>query len=561
MIDLAQWMPPQTATTITMVILSALLGACVFRGDHHRSQFRFFSQHGDWPSGVWLSRQLIWLPALLTMSLLVHSVWAAACVLVSLNPTWDVHWTVRIQSRREVTVITYSFCATLLAYVAAQAVSVCISSGILAAVVAVSLAGLLVGWSWLMKLGGVPWWWSVAPLAVSLFLASWLRTSHWLAERRGISGWVVPFLMVTIPVLLLSCAVPVYRVAEIWPMRAEPEVSYAAPANREGQKTVELYLRARDQYVEWLNATADDSATRHGNQQGDTITITDYFTDYVEANRETLELLIEANVRPECGSLSGHISRLCDLVHLLETNGLNLARDGKLDAAFQRYCETLVFLGRLQASATTHEVQWLHDGESTLYQRYIADWAGHPQQTSAVWTFNLRNVLRASSWPPYAWLSTTIRPPIPKHVASGIDAGSLMKARVAIDRINSIAHRRGICTLLELAAMRLEAGSYPEHLVPLDNHEPEIWRLDPFTGQPFRYRPHGFATGVGADGLGDNIMPGRESFGQASIRSHAPLAGRIHRPTCPGHISIRFICPSLPFMSCRNTAIGPQTEK
>ena len=73
--------------------------------------------------------------------------------------------------------------------------------------------------------------------------------------------------------------------------------------------------------------------------------------------------------------------------------------------------------------------------------------------------------------------------------------GSGLRGQLIIDRVNTLAHRRAICLTLELAAVRLEQGFYPSHLTQAGEIA-ALDRLDPFTGQPFPYRPEGFPSSL-----------------------------------------------------------------
>ncbi len=104
---------------------------------------------------------------------------------------------------------------TSLAFASGQVCSMFLRSGLLAAVCSVMLAGVLLGWAALMQILAIGWWWSVAPLAIALFAATWLRSTGWMLERKQWRAWLPPVLTVILPAASVLAMVPVYRVWEI----------------------------------------------------------------------------------------------------------------------------------------------------------------------------------------------------------------------------------------------------------------------------------------------------------------------------------------------------------
>lgn len=209
----------------------ALLGACTFHGDQERSQFRFFSERGISARRLWRGRQVFWGGIALAIAVLLfveqRILTATALAHERLDSveshrlevplSWfalkwgsDTSWQIAWDSRAAGHILW-----VLLAFGAGQLCSMFFRSGILAAVFGVLLAGALLAWAALMQLLQIGWWWSVAPLAIALFAATWLRSSGWILERRGIRAWLVPAAVLLIPLLALLAAVPCYRVCEI----------------------------------------------------------------------------------------------------------------------------------------------------------------------------------------------------------------------------------------------------------------------------------------------------------------------------------------------------------
>jgi hypothetical protein len=218
-------------------LVLALLGACTFHGDQQLMQFRFFAERGISAHAVWRGRQAFWgaAAALLAAVMLaahllmiftgvpglvdspVASPWVRPQFVLSwfavdIGPsgTPEYQWTIQWLSGLA------GFCVWVsLAFASGQFCSMFLRSGLLAAVCSVMLAGVLLGWAALMQVLAIGWWWSVAPLAIALFAATWLRSTGWMLERRHWRAWLPPVLTLVFPAASVLAMVPVYRVWEI----------------------------------------------------------------------------------------------------------------------------------------------------------------------------------------------------------------------------------------------------------------------------------------------------------------------------------------------------------
>jgi hypothetical protein len=88
-------------------------------------------------------------------------------------------------------------------------------SGILAAVFGGILTIPICGWAVTIAYFGLSWIWTVAPLVVALFAATWLRAPDWLLERGGWRAWRRPALAVALPAVAILVAIPFVRIYEI----------------------------------------------------------------------------------------------------------------------------------------------------------------------------------------------------------------------------------------------------------------------------------------------------------------------------------------------------------
>ncbi len=224
-------------------LLATLLGCGVFHGDQSGQQFRFFAQQGVSPGKIWWSRQLWGMAVLLV----------AGLAMLWLPVVWQTTASVnRVQSLDELASRTFLGITgrSLLpliwlgGYAVGQWASLWISRGLLA--YALGLATVLVASFWVvgMRTFGIPLWWSVWPLVLAFFVASWARRHDWLRERGTYRAWGKAWSCLAVPAALILCAIPFYRVYQIpLPEGTLPgeEVLAAMP---EDPRATEVYRRA-----------------------------------------------------------------------------------------------------------------------------------------------------------------------------------------------------------------------------------------------------------------------------------------------------------------------------
>ena len=178
----------------------ALIGFCVFRHDQEQSCFRFFIEHNIPPRDVWLTRQLPWLATLLIAAL-------AICVMrvgpANLGRLWSFMAShlgphasgdsnrfplaplVGIDLPQAGLFAVFA----IVAYAAGQWASMLIHSLPVSAVVGAAMAWPLCGWVWLMSAMHLNFLWSVAPVPLVLFFATWLRRRiGWRRTGGGARG-------------------------------------------------------------------------------------------------------------------------------------------------------------------------------------------------------------------------------------------------------------------------------------------------------------------------------------------------------------------------------------
>ena len=185
-----------------------LLGVCAFLPDQWGRGYRFLADRGVPPRYVWLSRQVVALaPAAVVLPVLLYFAYFLAPEEWS-PATWQI-------IRHPRVAISYVFGYVVLSMAAGQLWSMFFRSGILAGLFSVLSAAVLAAWWGLMMFFGVNWLWSVLPLPLAFLLATRLRTANWLLERNRPRAWLLPALVLVVPVVALLTAVPLYRIYQI----------------------------------------------------------------------------------------------------------------------------------------------------------------------------------------------------------------------------------------------------------------------------------------------------------------------------------------------------------
>lgn len=219
---------------LSLLFLPALYGALTFRADQRRLQYRFLAEHAGRPRMIWLSRQLTWLAPTITWCLVVHvGVWLVGHRLLLhrlgllqsdnfvLGRSGDGQWNAALQMTvvhgyyQTLYVTALFWLASLTAYALGQFLSLVFRSDIFAGLLSLGGSMILLLWVYLMMAWQLPAVWFIAPVAVGLFLASWLRVPAWLIERRGLTPWIKPVLAAMVPAIVVLCFVPIERAAQV----------------------------------------------------------------------------------------------------------------------------------------------------------------------------------------------------------------------------------------------------------------------------------------------------------------------------------------------------------
>jgi len=367
--------------TFFITVIAALVGACTFLADKRGQSYRFFAEHAVSPRLVWLSRQCVGLATVMALGAVVF---AAALSIQTLGfasvfePKGE--W-------REFQSLGYWIGIVVLSYSAGQLCSMLLRSGLLAGVCSLALAGLLVVWAVGMAFIGASWLWSVAPIAVALLLATWLRTPHWLLERQGWRPWLPVTLALGLPTIAILVAVPFYRVYQI-PLQ-DPGFSvseFSQPITADQQATADMYRRAC-QLLEPIDWVAEGDEPNPKVWQPPRLSAEELRR--LDRNQESLDLALEASARDECVfedpsrsnfNYPSYLVSSRSLSRLLVTSARKLQSQGDLDEAFERYRATLRFADHMRNHGLWRNYAYADLVEREAYE-HLPSWAAATGQT------------------------------------------------------------------------------------------------------------------------------------------------------------------------------------
>ena len=395
---LLQWADPYSggvgAVPAAGLVL-ALFGACTFLSDQERSHFRFFAERGVSGRYLWFSRLLFWIggaSVLAAVLLIAHLLIVPLGVLnrfasnnpaLSMRTEFVLSWfAVHIGPSGTsagpwvVTDLSGYVVWLALAFGAGQLCSMFFRSGLLAATFGVILAGVLLAWAALMHVLSIGWWWSVAPLAMALFAATWLRADSWFLERKRFSARLPSVLALAVPVVAILTAVPIYRVLEIPNVNIERlRLAAEPPVNPEANDAVR---RLFDRF-------GQISRTRTKNFPTATDECPPEERKWLTENQAALDALVEAALRLPPDAAAEPISPITATTwRQMATTLIWYAQiaegDGKLDEAWTRYHSALNVASVARRRGTVLGEVFGDDFERTVVWQLIR-WGARKGQT------------------------------------------------------------------------------------------------------------------------------------------------------------------------------------
>lgn len=337
---------------VPFAAMAALAGACVFLPDQEKRNYRFFVEHSVPPRSVWLSRQVPWM-ATVTFSTFV------ACLF----------WLYLRRHTSETYIlppIVLGLWFVAISYAAGQWMSMFVRSGLLAGFFGLLLAGLLCGWAYMMNELHVPRQWSVLPIPLVLLAATWLRAPDWIAENTRWSARLRAAAIVLVPTAAIMAAAINHRVKQVPEGPLDFNVAqYEAGMTEASRETAAMYRRADELLV------FDPEGHMH-----------------LEDNAESLALLVEAGRRESCtlddprrSSDEMELNHALSLVQLMLSSAGQLERDGNLDAALDRYFETLHVISHWQQHKASRSKRNSGADFVEMVLRRLVAWSTQPGQT------------------------------------------------------------------------------------------------------------------------------------------------------------------------------------
>ncbi len=200
-------MPVLATLSIMLTMLPTLWGVWSVHHDQRLGLFRFLSDRGGSPTGIWLSKHLVWLPQVLLLALIAGT---------SLG--LQLHWTKQSEFWLYV---GFALVGALQGYAAGQWIAQLVRSPLTSLFLAGVLSLLLAGWSRLLWEIHAPWPYQLVPAATLLF-ANWVHARDWLEERWTWRAWLKIVVAVLLPASELVLALelqgyPLWKTLRDWP--------------------------------------------------------------------------------------------------------------------------------------------------------------------------------------------------------------------------------------------------------------------------------------------------------------------------------------------------------
>jgi hypothetical protein len=384
------------ASVVALLGLS-LMGTCTFQADQRRNSFRFLADRGMAPSRIWWSRQVLTMFFSIAMPLVFIVLAIAAAILRAklFSPMGGMprfnelsrllgdapasqRFTILLQ------IVAYVLLAiTVVPGAIGQFCSMFIRSSFLAGFVSVILTAIALAWCWLMWLWQLNWLWSVLPMVVALFVATYLHTADWLVERRGPRTWLRPGIALLLPMAAILVTIPLYRVYQIPVVDPGfPETAQDHPTTPEEEANLKLYEEACNAIKPHAKVEAPQPGVTLSNEEIDAHAKQIRLADiaWAKDNSKAIALAMEASektkVAPRTKSKTGGMHWM--LCSILVASGTALEEEGKLDEALTRYMAAL----KIHQSLIQGDTWALHqDLFSMNISRLLIAWSVLPGQT------------------------------------------------------------------------------------------------------------------------------------------------------------------------------------
>jgi hypothetical protein len=258
-------------TLASACFLPAIYGAMVFGADQQRQRYRFLAEHAAPPRWVWLARITVWgLAAFLMMAIMLVALVAISGAAFHDNirqfvqtDNWRFGTTHRM-AQRLLLPVNYSgqgslvvVNALVLAFAVGQVFSMLLRSEIIAAAVSCLASVVVVAWAALSTIWQLNPLWTMLPLTLACFAATWWRAPGWITERKSIRSWLGPAACLAVPIAAIAAAIPIARLAPVDSFQREWALKTITPVEKRvlagnspsARETADMYLHAADTFA------------------------------------------------------------------------------------------------------------------------------------------------------------------------------------------------------------------------------------------------------------------------------------------------------------------------
>jgi len=455
----SNWRTNLPIPMLTTLLLPALLGALVFRADQRHDHRLFLTTHAARPRFVWLARHFVWFGAMLLIAVgvqlllvvlvgnsvsdglmwylrgdywgssLLNGNWAS-----EVNSQWSRAWDFQATKELLVRATVLSWCAAFAAYALGQCCSMLLKREVLAGFLALAFSIVTAAWALVVMYWRLDPVWFVLPLGVGAMLATWLRAPDWIVSRNGLRTWMLPALVIVVPLLGMMYTLPDARTDQLdlplprYPFLKEPldsSLAQMSATRAAGERTALEYERLSaklESFLSWddlkvdektwqewgLDKIADASlgTSAYGGEggygkesNGLGKPISDAEAEFLDemserfqeeeirsnadAKKVIVQRLLALSQKPHCQFPSNfsdsHLNYMLHFLQLLDSDGIRLTEAGNFESALTRFLARIRIQGQLsQGQPTTTRItsfSWLGDNS-------ILAWAQHKDQTS-----------------------------------------------------------------------------------------------------------------------------------------------------------------------------------
>ncbi len=204
----------------SVLVAIGLLTSLTFSADQINQSKNFFIQHHEHPRLLWLARNVVWVSTFVVLlaftCLILWIAWSW------ISPFYRFYFVSALPYTQPLwPFIELSLIGAFGAFGIGQLCSMYVRQPLIACIVSIPLVILFALWMSIMHFLMLEFYWSVVPIIIGCFVATWWAAPDWLANTNLKKYWLKPIATVALPFILICCAIPYARIAQI------PEVDIA----------------------------------------------------------------------------------------------------------------------------------------------------------------------------------------------------------------------------------------------------------------------------------------------------------------------------------------------